>query len=331
MNIIIQSSAFLPTPAKGAGAVELLVAKLAERLQQRGHTVTVACLEGSTVDTPRLEVPAVGTTQAREAHMTSMIAEASVEAWPDVIFDHSLTQISQRVMDVPAVTMSHGMAPVSPWARNVVFTSEHHGRLHGLKKPVALHNGIDVDEVPFVASRDSNHLAWAGRYLPYKQPHVAARVAQAAEVTLLMAGPDSDPRYSAESLTPIIKGPTNTYWSGLGELEHQAMLKLLGDSRALLFTSDEQEPAGIVMLEAQAAGTPVLAFDHGANREFTQPGVTSYLAKNEAEMVQSIKERFWESIKAEDCRAYVEQHRSIEAMTVHAEALLELAARGERW
>lgn len=342
MFVIVQSSAFLPTPAKGAGAVEYLVAKLALELAQAGHTIFLLCLEGSTVEHPniqRLEIAAKGSAVAREGAMSQIIQRIATadpiirrhfEAVADdepVLFDHSLHQLAQRRMpQLPVVTMSHGMAPISPWARNPVFTSEHHGHLHGVKRPVAVHNGIDVDEVPFSLERE-DVLIWAGRIMRYKQSHIAIRVAHDADLKLLLCGPSTEPDYLKE--LQQMRDMGNALF--LGEVKHGALVKMLGGARALLFTSDEREPAGIIMLEAQAAGTPVLAFDHGANREFTNPGRTSLLVKGEEGMRLALQERFWEALEPVNCRQWVAQHRSIKTMAGAAVGALERALGGESW
>lgn len=335
MFIIIQSSAFLPTPAKGAGAVEYLVAKLTLELAQAGHTISLLCLEGSTVEHSNLhrwEIPAQGSAVAREGAMSKAIEEIikrglGRELGGPVLFDHSLHQLTQRRMpQLPVVTMSHGMAPISPWARNPVFTSEHHGHLHSVKRPVAVHNGIDVDGVPFSLERE-DAVIWAGRLMLYKQPHIAIRVAHDAGLKLLVCGPTIDPWYVKDMQTMRDMGDALF----LGEVKHGALVKMLGGARALLFTSDEREPAGIIMLEAQAAGTPVLAFDHGANREFTNPGKTSLLVKGEEGMRLALQERFWEALEPVNCRRWVAQHRSIKTMASAAVGALERALEGETW
>ena len=332
MFVIIQSSAFLPTPAKGAGAVEYLVAKLALELAQAGHAISLLCLEGSTVEHSNLhrwEIAAQGSAVAREGAMSKAIEEIvkrglGKELDGPVLFDHSLHQLSQRRMpELPVVTMSHGMAPISPWARNVVFTSEHHGHLHGVKRPVAIHNGIDVEEVPFSLKRE-DYVIWAGRIMSYKQPHIAVEAAREAGVKLLLVGPIIEPDYARQ----LKCGPDTLQ---IGEVNHEALLKMLGKARALLFTSDEREPAGVIMLEAQAAGTPVLAFDHGANREFTNPGKTSLLVKGEKGMRVALQERFWEALDPVTCRQWVSQHRSIKTMAASAVGALEQALEGETW
>ncbi len=301
----------------------------------RGHDVTLFAVEGSTTPVRLvLEPQATASAQAIEASlavdMADVIAEEGV---PDVIFDHSLSMLAQRrLADIPAVSMCHGMARLPPWGRNWVFTSEHHGRLQGMAKPQALHLGIDIKEVPEGRPRSGRELflLWAGRILPYKQPHVAVDMAAAACLPILLAGPIIDADYYRREVYSRLVRLDQGESGYLGALDHQALLARMGEASALLFTSDESEPAGLVMLEALAAGCPVLAFNHGANRE--------YLADSCAKLVDgpvtatvALESRFWKSISAETCRNHVEELFSLEAMTLGAESYLEAAKMGARW
>jgi glycosyltransferase involved in cell wall biosynthesis len=332
MFVIMQSSAFLPTPAKGAGAVEYLVAKLAVALAHLDTTIALLCLEGSKVEHSKIQVMpmrAYGSAVAREGEMSKAVAAIIArglgrELGGPVLFDHSLHQLSQRrVPQLPALTMSHGMAPLSPWAHNPVFTSRHHGHLHGVRHPKALLNAIDVNEVPFSVERE-DYLVWAGRILPYKQPHLAAEVARATGMKLLLAGPIIDADYARQLQ------PDNNVLL-LGEVAHEQLLRTMGSAQALLFTSDETEPAGIVQLEAQAAGTPVIAFRGGASAEFLEDGKTGLLVTTFADMVAAVQDRFWERLAPVNCRRWVAEHRSIENMAKGALSFLQRALKGEQW
>ena len=334
MRVAVQSTVFLPTPAAGAGAVEYLVAKMAEGLALRGHDIVCYCLEGSTLKVRTASVQAIGSVAAREA----VIAKAIASDWPDVLFDHSLHQLAQRRFpDGAAVTMSHGVAPISPWAHNVVFTSEHHGRLHGREHPKAIHNGIDPADWPLwgppappspALRRDVGRarLCWIGRLLPYKQPHLALQVAMDAGADLALAGPVVDETYYRRQIRPLL-GDGRIH---LGELSHEQLPALLRDSDAMLFTSDTTEPAGIVLLEAQASGRPVLAFAQGATPEFVGPKA-GRLVGSPSQMVKAINDRFWEGFDGPAARRWVVENRSIDAMIERAEELLQQAASGGSW
>jgi len=358
MKIFVQSSVFLPTPAPGAGAVEYIVSKLAQGLAARGHDVTLFALEGS--DVPGVDTVTVepqGSPAAREAGLVqAMVERAVTHGWPDVLFDHSLTQLAQRVMTVAAVTMSHGMAPIAPWAHNPTFTSRHHARLHGLPDAQVLYNGIDVDAIPegLPVGDRQQRLVWAGRILPYKRPHVALDWAWEARRPLVLAGPIGDARYFQEEVEPRVRRASapaaQSTVEYVGELDHDALLALFRDSAALLFTSDGTEPFGIVMLEAMASGCPVLAYDAGANREIVANHETGRLVPDDDEAIQSLRDHsefrlsdlngladsdqvlvlqvdgFWTNINSAGCRRIVADLFGIARMIESAEQLLTRAA-----
>ena len=101
-----------------------------------------------------------------------------------------------------------------------------------------------------------------GRMAPDKGAHRAIEVARAAGLRLLLAAKMREPwerAYFEEQVEPLL-GPDAVY---LGEVPHERKLELLANARALLFPIRWNEPFGMVMLEAMACGTPVLAFPEG--------------------------------------------------------------------
>jgi len=329
MRIFVQSSAFLPTPATGAGAVEYLAHKLAGGLAKRGHDVHLFALERSTAPAgvELHTTPNTGPIHRREHDLAWRMKSLPP---PDVLFDHSLLAIAQAgsgeefADTVPTVTMIHGMAPLPDHAKNLVFTSRHHGRLHKVANPVPLHIGIDVDAVPEPNEDRENQLVWLGRIIPYKRLEVAMDIAARASLPLVYAGPAPQPAYHASCRRV---NPQALY---LGEIDHARALRLLTRSKALLFTSSDAEPAGLVMLEAAAAGCPVFAFDHGANPEFIQPGETGWMF-DDVRLIASAIGRVADGFDRHAMRRQVKMRFGIDRMVKQAEAFLERSVRGERW
>lgn len=332
MRVLIQSSSFLPTPSPGAGAVEYLVAELAKGLAARGHRVMLYGLPGS--DVPGVEVHIISpgpTPQATESHMAAAIKRlTSVEN--TVLFDHSCWSMAQSLIpSLPAVSMCHGMAPRADWARNWVFTSQHHGALQGVKDAKALHLGVDLTQIPEGTGEREDRLLWVGRVLPYKQLHVALDVAKAADIPLTVAGPVVDADYWNHEIWPRLAKPKEGRFEVkvLKEVPHDEVLALMRTHRALLFTSNEQEPAGLVMLEALASGCPVVAFDHGANREYLPHYRDEFEINSVVDMVDTIEKLV--PVPGDQPRRYVAEHFSIERMVERAEGYLIRAVKGETW
>jgi glycosyltransferase involved in cell wall biosynthesis len=113
-------------------------------------------------------------------------------------------------------------------------------------------------------------------------------------------------------------GPDAIY---LGEVPHERKLELLGGATALLFPIRWNEPFGLVMLEAMACGTPVLAFPEGAAPEVIESGRTGFLCDDEAGMVDALRQIG--TISRADCRAAVEGYFSTERMVADHVKLFE--------
>lgn len=329
MKIAIQSSVFLPTPAPGAGALEYLVAELAPRLQRRGHDVTLYAAQGS--DVPGVNVVTVPPFRSPWQTEQAIIDRMERTGRPEVLFDHSRYQLAQaRWPALAAVTMIHGNAALEKHARNLVFVSRAHGRTFGISDPVALHVSIDVGAFKVGGPMpDRGPALWMGRIMPYKRPHLALELCRQAGQWLTLAGPIVDEPYFDEYVRPRLGPHSNATW--VGEVRGEQWRGLLSTSSCLLMTSEPQEPAGLVMLEAMASGTPVFAFRQGAALEYVRPAVSGFLWPNEATFVESLRLMGWREIDPAACRRHVEEHFSLDAMAAKAEAMLAQVADGGSW
>ncbi|MGH9093318.1 MAG: glycosyltransferase, partial [Acidimicrobiales bacterium] len=194
--------------------------------------------------------------------------------------------------------------------------------------PVArvIHHGVDADLFPVgdgAGDADGPYCLFLGRMAPDKGAHRAVAVARAAGMRLLMAAKMREPwevRYFTEMVEPVL-GPDAVY---LGEVPHARKLELLGGAAALLFPIRWNEPFGLVMLEAMACGTPVLAFPEGAAPEVVEHGRTGFLCGDEDEMAAALG-RVGEIDRA-DCRAAVEGYFSTGRMVAdHLDLFTSLA------
>ena len=105
----------------------------------------------------------------------------------------------------------------------------------------------------------------------------------------------------------------------VGPLDFKEKIKCLKNAKACLNPITWEEPFGLVPVEAQACGTPVIAFDKGAMSEIIKDGKTGFVVETEEEMIEAIKNI--DKIKREDCRKWVEQNFSVEKMVDEYEKL----------
>jgi glycosyltransferase involved in cell wall biosynthesis len=126
-----------------------------------------------------------------------------------------------------------------------------------------------------------------GRITPEKGPETAIRVAQSVRMPLKIAAkvPRAGNRYFRERIEPMLIDKNVEF---IGEVDDRAKQSFLGKATALLFPIDWPEPFGLVMIEAMACGTPVIAWRCGSVPEIVEDGVTGFIVESEAEAVEAI-------------------------------------------
>ena len=132
-----------------------------------------------------------------------------------------------------------------------------------------------------------NYLAFLGRLTAEKGPHVAIKWARAAGLPLRIAAkiPQDESRFFKEQIEPFLDGRQVEY---VGEVNDRSKSDFLGHTKALLFPIDWPEPFGLVMIEAMACGTPVIALPCGSVPEIVSDGKTGRIVSNDVEAVGAI-------------------------------------------
>ena len=149
-----------------------------------------------------------------------------------------------------------------------------------------VYHGLDAGRFALRAG-NSGYVAFVGRMTDQKRPDLAIRIARDAGLSIRLAG-DVDvgnPAYFDRHVRPLL-GPDAAY---LGPIDDAAKQELLGGARALLFPIDWPEPFGLVMIEAMACGTPVVAWGRGSVPEIVEEGVTGFIVESHDAAVAALK------------------------------------------
>jgi glycosyltransferase involved in cell wall biosynthesis len=186
----------------------------------------------------------------------------------------------------------------------------------------AIPNPIDLRAWP-LQERKGDYLLWIGRMTPEKGPHRAIAAARAIDVPLVLAGviqPGQQAFFDRE-IAPHVDG---TRVSFVGEVGGSAKQSLFARARGLLMPIRWDEPFGMVMVEALACGTPVIAFPEGAARELVVEGKTGFLVDDERAMADAIGHL--PRINARDCRAWVSDYCDGEVVAAAYESTFRAVA-----
>jgi glycosyltransferase involved in cell wall biosynthesis len=183
----------------------------------------------------------------------------------------------------PALSEQYARYPMI----NYVAVGEWLARRERMPRLHVVHHGIPVEDY-HVSSKKEDYVAFLGRMAPCKGPHLAIEAARRAGIKLKLAG-EVQPvfhEYWEQQVAPHIDGRQIEY---VGEANPAQKNALLARARALLFPIQWEEPFGLVMIEAMACGTPVLAFPGGAVEEIVRNGVNGWICRDLEEMASRIQ------------------------------------------
>jgi len=285
------------------GRTERVVAWLTEELIDLGHDVTLFA-SGDSVTRAEL-VPVIprglrlsrGHGEPVSAHAILLDKLAARAGDFDVIHCHTdwLHLPLLRQLQTPFLTTLHGRLDLPPLAATVrqfadtAFVSiSHHQRrpLSDLPWLATVHHGLPPGMLkPGVGGRE--YLAFLGRLSPEKGAHIAIRWARAAGLPLRIAAklPRSESRYFKEEIEPFVNGNEVQF---VGEVDDGGKAAFLGGAKALLFPIRWPEPFGLVMIEAMACGTPVIALPSGSVPEIIKNGTTGFIVNNDDEALDAV-------------------------------------------
>jgi len=330
MRIAQITSVYLPVPPPSHGGTEWIVERLCRGLSRRGHEVTLFASGDSRPGVPVESVVEKATLLDPDS---TVYLEKELEArnsWNlyrqagrfDLVHAHwpSLAPYFSGCAPLPTVLTYAYIEPhlhrfYRQSCPNVhpVCISRRQREILGEPDLPVVHNGIPVEEVPF-RREPGEGLVFLGRMTPEKGAGDAVRIARALGERLLLIGdvtphlPWSEPYFRAE-VAPFVNGERVRH---VRRLPNREVLEALSRARALLFPIRWEEPFGLAVVEAMAAGTPVLTLRRGAMPELVEDGVTGFVRESPEELVEAAR-RVGELDRAA-CRRRVEERFSVERM-----------------
>jgi glycosyltransferase involved in cell wall biosynthesis len=338
LRIALIAAPFIAVPPADYGGTELFVGHLAEGLTRQGIEVVVYTNGESTVNAERRWIYERSQWPIKPSEQT-WVKDLNHEAWAvqdaakdcDIIHVQSAQAIAfSRFVNRPVVLTLHG--PHEPKLSeyyshypdvHYVCISDAQKQTESMPKMRTIHHGIDVSLYRLVKQKQ-RYLSFIGRIAPLKGTHLAIDVAKRTGIPLKIAG-DIQPvnrEYFEKKIRPEIDGQLVQY-IGLADLH--AKNELLGNSMAMLFPIQWNEPFGLVMVEAMACGTPVLAMPGGSVPEVVHDGVSGHICRSVRSMARRVGDL---KLEPSAVRSYVEENFSVERMTRDYLALYEEILRG---
>ena len=317
-RVAMVSSSYLTIPAPKTGGAEVMIATLIDELTERGVEgelfATRASHGGyrhpwpcnSLFERPphwssakdelahnRFAAEGISRNVSFDiihAHNPGFLALASELELP-VVYTHHRTLDHERtllegVRRQMGLTTPPSIYEIAPGAFYVSISKQLQRHFGLPPQGMVVHHGLRPDDFR-LGTPDPRTVAFLGRLVRAKGVHTAIDVAEHAGLRIRVAGPtrtwEGDSNFNSEQLWPRLSRPHVEY---LGELAHGPKVDLLSRARALLLPLEWEEPFGLVAIEAMLCGCPVIAYGKGAMPELVVEGVTGFIARDEAHMVQ---------------------------------------------
>ena len=318
---------FESVPPVTYGGTERVVAYLTDTLVESGHDVTLIA-SGDSRTSARLIAATPRSLRLDDAcqdpmahHIREVELVAQLADRFDIIHFHTgfLHLPVARRLNTPSVTTLHGrldipdLFPLMDTFRDTPLVSISDAQRHpvaGVTWAGTVYHGLPPGLLPYQPTPGS-YVVFLGRISPEKRPDRAIEIARRAGVELLIAAKVDavDRDYFASTIAPLLTGPGVRF---LGEIGESEKATLLGGAQALLFPIDWPEPFGMVVIEALACGTPVIAWNHGSVPELIDPGVTGWIVDSVDEAVTALRQIG--GIDRRACRSVFEARFTAERM-----------------
>lgn len=328
MKIAQVAPLYESVPPKLYGGTERVVSYLTEELIRLGHDVTLFA-SGDSTTKARLVAPC-----ARALRLDAAVKEPLVHHY--IQLDQVLEEVEQfdiihfhvgylhfplfNRQSVPHITTLHGRLDID----DLVPLYKRYGEIplvsisNDQRRPLAwanwqgtVYHGLP-DDLHFVGTGRGEYLAFIGRIAEEKRPDRAIEIATRAGMKLKIAAKIDavDREYFHQKIEPMLANPLVEC---VGEIDDRRKQDFLGNASALIFPIDWPEPFGLVIIEALACGTPVIAFRRGSVPELIEDGVTGFIVDDIDQAVAALAKV--KDLDRQRCRQVFEERFSVARMT----------------
>jgi len=328
MKIGLISPLWKKLPPEKYGGTELVVYDLACALTDLGHEVSVFASKDSNLPCRLIPVAPQNLYDMLgqfkwdfyeyDILQTEIVAKMHDEF--DILHNHNgfVPLIISNLIKTPIVTTIHSSLPPQPSSFADVFKDRLYISISDAQRQLApqlnwigrVYHGIDVKKYSFSANR-GQYLFFLGTFSPYKGADIAIEISKKSSIPLILAG---EIRHEFEDFykEKIASQHDGKNVQVLGELTFEEKVNLLKNALALILPVRWNEAFGLVMIEAMACGTPVVAFKKGSTQEIIRHKTTGFLVDSVDEACEVLK--CIDTIDRNLCRQEVEKNFSRETM-----------------
>lgn len=332
-------------PPKGYGGIERIVSMLTEELARRGHEVTLFAAPGSVTSAKLVSVFDKSLSEANipwsnpiwNLRNLSTAFELAQKGGFDIVHSHLdlWALFFQGTSSVPLIHTMHNplyrtnadaskddrlrLFSEEAYRTNIVFISESARKLAMVEMPKSrvIYNGIDLKHFRF-NKKGGEHFIWIARMNKHKGVENAIAAVEKLGAKLLLAS-RIDPTQQ-EYFEKTIKPHLNENIQYAGELQDSELSDFYGNAKALLYPIEWEEPFGLVVAEAMACGTPVIAYRRGSMEELIKDGKTGFVVESDIEKLMEAMKKI-DQLDRSAVRTHVEENFSKERMVDEYEKL----------
>ena len=341
MKILQIAPLWIPVPPVTYGGTELVVSWLTEELVKRGHEVTLLASGDSKTSAKLIPIWPRSLWRARlnAPHAVfSLLYEklARIHGEFDIIHDHCEFYTAPFVpfLKKPIISTIHHpmyeeliiLFKKFPKINYVAISKAQRKSAPGINLVTTIYHGVPIKQYPF-NSKPQDYLLWLSKITPEKGLAEAIGTAKKSGERLIISGNilKEYKDYFEYRLQPLIDGKQIQF---VGASDFEKKIELFKNAKALLYPVQRPEPFGLVVIEAMACGTPVIAYKEGSMPELINEGKTGFLVKNQEEMIEALRKI--NKIRRIDCRRQVVKKFALEKMVNKYESLYNKILKNEK-